>query len=204
MNTKGELAFVLEGVDVGDPGHFSDGLVRSVSSEDEVRFFDSSGELKLALGDVFARDFHDGLAVARKDGGWGFLDQTGKFVIPPTFGRTYPFRDGLAAVRTKEEGAFYIDRSGKTVVPANGYDDHGPFSEGLAHARDMSTGLYGYIDRNGEWAIAAKWDDPRTRASTFRGGLAAVGVKWKDKRGNTRRHRLFLDRSGEVVYDPRK
>lgn len=62
---------------------------------------------------------------------WGFIDRSGKTVIPFIYDHAIPFTDGLAAVR-KDGKAGYIDKSGKTVIPFI-YDSAAPFSEGLAY-----------------------------------------------------------------------
>lgn len=157
----------------------------------------------LSLGKVFARDFQEGLAAARKDGRWGFIDRSGKFAIEPTYKFAWGFCDGLAIVRTEDSGPQYLNHQGEVAVPTKGIDDLHNFSEGLALVREAESGRYGYIDRTGAWVVPAKWDDPKTSASLFRGGLAAVGVASQDGRGNRVLHRLFINHAGEVIFHPR-
>jgi hypothetical protein len=204
LKPDGELAFTLEDVDISGPRHFSEGLVRVESADGEIRFHDADGKLVLSLGEVFARSFQEGLAVARKDRKWGYIDRTGEFVIAPTYSFAEGFRGGLAIVHDKEAGPKYINPEGEIAVPTEGLDELNRFSEGLALARDAESGLFGYIDRAGAWVIPVKWEDPQTSASRFREGLAAVGVSKKDRRGNNFLHRIFIDRKGKVVFDPRE
>jgi len=204
LKPDGELAFALEEVDISGPRHFSEGLVRVETTDGEIRFYDADGKLDLDLGDVFARSFQEGLAVARKDRKWGFIDRTGAFVIAPIYSFAEGFRGGLAIVHDTEAGPKYINPEGKVAVPTDGRDELHSFSEGLALVRDIESGLFGYIDRTGAWAIPPKWEDPQTSASRFREGLAAVGVSEKDRRGNRILHRIFIDRKGKVVFDPRE
>lgn len=204
LKPGGELAFALDDVDISGPRHFSEGLVRVESADGETRFHDAEGKLVLNLGEVFARSFHEGFAVARKDRKWGFIDRTGAFVIAPTYSFAERFHGGLAIVHDKTDGPKYINTKGEVAVPTEGIDELHSFSEGLALARDVESGLFGYIDRTGAWVIPAKWEDPMTSASLFRDGLAAVGVSEKDRRGNRILHRIFIDRQGKVVFDPRE
>lgn len=62
--------------------------------------------------------FSDGLAVVKKDGKYGFIDRTGKEVIPLIYDDAYGFYDGLAAVE-KDGKMGYIDRTGKEIGRAH-------------------------------------------------------------------------------------
>ena len=53
----------------------------------------------------------DGLIPAKIDRKWGYLDTSGKYVIPPQFTYASPFRDGLAQVGMLD----YIDTTGAYV-----------------------------------------------------------------------------------------
>jgi len=44
-----------------------------------------------------AQPFADGLAPAKLNGRWGYLDRNGNFAIPPRFLAAAPFSEGLAA-----------------------------------------------------------------------------------------------------------
>jgi hypothetical protein len=69
---------------------------------------------------------------------WGFVDRTGKWVIPPTYASAKPFSEGLAVVGVPEKDSYdnkygYIDKTGKMVIPAS-FAFAESFSEGLAAA----------------------------------------------------------------------
>src|SRR5947207_15985085 len=65
-----------------------------------------------------------------KDGKWGFIDRTGKIVIPLQFDSANDFHEGLALVTANGKNLF-IDASGRSVItPQFDIVDH--FSEGLA------------------------------------------------------------------------
>ena len=72
-----------------------------------------------------ALGFSEGLAgvmVGKRgeDGRWGFIDTTGRMVIPPQYGAVRSFEDGLARMSPPTEELIqlfwgYIDRTGKVV-----------------------------------------------------------------------------------------
>src|SRR6185295_7511758 len=104
---------------------FSEGLV-PVALNDQTGFMDQTGKIVIEPQFVDARDFHEGLAPVRVNTGettwcrpspkgsrkgfmnkWGFIDKTGKFVIPPQYDDVQTFSGGWAAVNTCDEG-FWI------------------------------------------------------------------------------------------------
>ncbi len=110
---------------------------------------------------------------------YGYLDQAGKLAIPCKFDEASNFLDGLATVRKDKQWSF-IDSTGKEVITIDssliGIIEVGSFSEDLCPLRKMTiidkkaARKYGYLDRQGQLAIPAKFD----RAGIFRGGLAIV------------------------------
>ncbi len=59
--------------------------------------------------------FNEGLLAARKDNKWGFIDKTGKEIIPLIYDEIVSFfSKGVARVRRKEE-KFHIDKTGQRV-----------------------------------------------------------------------------------------
>ncbi len=134
--------------------------------------------------------FSEGLAVAEKKGKWGYIDKSGKVVIPLEYDNAYSFHEGLAEV--EKDGKWgYIDKRGKIVIPfeygptepfAEPFAE--PFSEGLAGVR--KDGKKGYIDKRGKVVIPFeyKW------AYSFHEGLAEVV---KDEKWG------YIDKSGKVV-----
>ena len=61
-----------------------------------------------------AHAFSNGRARIQVDGMYGFLDPTGKLVVPTQYEDATDFDHGLALVETRE-GAAYIDPSGTVV-----------------------------------------------------------------------------------------
>lgn len=127
----------------------------------------------------------------------GYIDKTGKVVIPAEYGTTGEFSEGLADV--EKDGKFgYIDKTGKTVIPFqyswSEYDigEGSPamfrpldeFHEGLAML--LKDGSFGYIDKTGAEVIPCQYH----MAASFSEGLALVEKdgKWG-----------FIDKTGAEV-----
>jgi hypothetical protein len=94
---------------------FSDGLA-CVCKEGLFGYIDTRGEWVIRPRFQYANDFSEGLAgVPLGEKGWGFIDRTGKEVIPAKFGWVYKgFRHGIAEVVFDRKGG-YIDTKGEWV-----------------------------------------------------------------------------------------
>jgi hypothetical protein len=128
-------------------------------------------------------------------GSWGFMDKSGKTVIPARFYEARPFREGFALVLDQEGATGYVDERGAFIwtVPKDGLDkalrdyglaafeeefdaiqgDLGDFHEGLARVKVYSGAFqwrFGFIDRTGKFAIKAQFG----KARDFSEGLAPV------------------------------
>src|SRR5262252_8372250 len=131
-----------------------------------------------------------------KDGKSGFIDNTGKIVIPLQFDSANGFSEGLALVTLRGK-KFFIDTTGRTVFEAK-FDIIRNFSEGVAavnigEKRIPNVGLisdpgkWGYIDKTGKLVIAMKF----THAESFSEGLAAVAEGDKGE---------FIDHDAKPVF----
>jgi WG containing repeat len=89
-----------------------------------------------------------------QDGKWGFIDSSGKLVIPFKFSKTESFAEGLAAVQYRGKWG-YIDESGAFSI-ASQFSDAGKFNDGYAAVE--VDGLWGFIDRSGRFTIAPQFD----------------------------------------------
>lgn len=132
----------------------------------------------------------------------GYINNTGRFVIPARFAEAHDFFDGLAVVRIdpSEFGKYgFIDRLG-TVVIGFQFDEARGFSEGLAAVRvgrRKATGIRdpgrsGYVDRLGKFVIAARFAE----AGDFSEGLAPVSFWDREGRG-------YIDKSGRLAIPAR-
>jgi hypothetical protein len=122
----------------------------------------------------------------------GYIDNTGKVVIPPSFKVSSnaggEFHDGRMMIDGK-----YVDRSGALIL-----DDllrSADFSSGLAAAIRRGEAMWGFIDPSGKFAIAPRFpSSPKGEAPSFQGNLAAIRVG--DKVG-------YIERQGEFAVRPR-
>jgi hypothetical protein len=135
---------------------FSDGLAL-VHFKDDQYFINRLGNKVIPLKKYFIVDpFSEGLAqVSQMSDGfyyYGFIDTSGKEVIPLKYPVAFDFSEGLALVGASSKYGF-IDKSGKEVIPLK-YEDARSFYRGLAYV--TLKGKYFYIDKNGNYVKDAK------------------------------------------------
>ncbi len=126
--------------------------------------------------------FSDGLARARMNDKWGFIDRNGEVVITAKYDSVCSFSEGLACV-TQDDKVGFIDKTGRQIIPFK-YDGATSFTDGLAVAGLKEKA--GYIDKVGRIVIPFKFDG----AGMFSEGLASV--KLGNKYG-------FINKSGDLV-----
>ncbi|SHO44747.1 WG repeat-containing protein [Anaerocolumna xylanovorans] len=102
---------------------------------------------------------------------YGFIDQTGAFVISPIYDQASDFSEGYAVVYSSEDNEYnVIDETGKSIYKSS--YSIGDFHEGMAVFDDYKDGktIEGYIDTTGSVVLPAIYD----KASVFEGGNAYV------------------------------
>lgn len=102
--------------------------------------------MKKTLNYDSARDFHEGLAAVCRDSKWGFIDTSGREVVPCKYDAVDDFHEGLARVEldsgrtmtfnsgwsmTEDSKWGYVDKTGREIIPCQ-YDQAYNFSDGLA------------------------------------------------------------------------
>ena len=126
---------------------------------------------------------------------YGFIDKTGKIVIPCQWKSAKAFSQGVAAVEKegfsllgiKEKDKWgFIDKTGKIVISCK-WKAVNSFREDRAVVKDFSD-LYGFIDIKGMVIIPCKWKG----AHDFSEGVAKVTNK--DLRDR------FIDKNGKVIW----
>lgn len=128
----------------------------------------------------------EGLILVRKEHKKGFIDPTGKPVIPFQFDDAHHFKDGIAVVQENSKWGC-VDKAGNYVVPAK-YDlIKDEISEGLVGVK--VNGKWGFCDMKGEIKIAAEFND----IGSFSEGLASVVLNGKSG---------YIDRTGKIVIEP--
>jgi hypothetical protein len=127
----------------------------------------------------------------------GYIDQTGKVVVPPVIPFTGgngggEFHDGL--LETTVADGVYVDTSGKRAID-KGFYSGWDFSEGLAVVMEKEGGKWGYINTKGEFAISPRFDSSAMDyVWSFEGGLAKIEVEGKFG---------YIDHTGAFVVQPR-
>jgi hypothetical protein len=127
----------------------------------------------------------------------GYIDRTGKILIPPNRSLSEgitdgEFHDGLLEIGVDD--GLYVNATGKNVIHKRFYRGWS-FSEGLAVAMEKEAGKWGYINTRGEFEIIPRFDSsPTDYVWPFQGGFAVIEVAGKFG---------YIDHSGEFVIRPR-
>ena len=204
----------------------SEGLIRLTKGE-KYEFVDLNGEVITALTTDFSGSIgncNNGLFSCSKDGKTGYLNKSGKEIIPFIYNQAGDFKDGIALVK-KENEWMYINTSGKVVTSiGNVYMSISRLDDGVTCADD-STRNYRLIDRNGNilctysYIEAARCSEGLVPVSNgekegyvnmkgkevipciygmvfeFHDGLARV---YNDRDGSLS---YYIDKSGKIVID---
>ncbi len=192
-----------------DHRNFHEGLI-AVMVDKKMGFANISGKLIIDAKFDWVNDFSQGLAIVKFNGKFGVIDKKGNFVIQAKFEAIKNFKENVAAVCLNDKWGF-VDKKGKIIIKAkydfiDDKDDEmvmfgskrglclllskenilGCFHEGLALARINKK--YGFIDKNENWVIEAKYDE----VEDFYKGLAIAKL---DKKSG------LLDKNGRVIVD---
>ena len=137
---------------------------------------------------------------------YGFVNQSGKIIIPMKFDSVQRFCGQLSYVTINgKQGA--IDKTGAVVIPikfehinhSDNTNDNG-FSEGLlAVSLDKK---WGYINKNLDFIIQPQFD----YASPFEGSLASVSISQTDSKGQSVSKYGFINKNSQFfgTSDSRK
>ncbi|MCB1473331.1 MAG: WG repeat-containing protein [Rhodobiaceae bacterium] len=121
--------------------------------------------------------FHEGLAPAKENGLWGFIDTAGNWVVKPQYDSVYRGGDGRFGV--KQDGLWgFVSTTGELVIEPR-FTEIREFSDGVARVREQNGGWH-FIDRNGGRESDSTYIDATNRVD----GLAVVKVS-NDYSGET-------------------
>lgn len=130
---------------------FSEGLalVSLPGDSNPHCYIDKSGKIVLKLTDASESfDFHEGVARAYDYLDlMGFVDKSGRWVIPPRRWSCHDFADDRAMVIVKGKYGF-IDHDGRIVIPLK-FNDADSFVDGVARVKIGKTTRH--IDINGNF-----------------------------------------------------
>ena len=151
-----------------DPDIVDDNWACFSTFNNKLVWIDKEGKVQLELDfsnrKIHSDRFHEGLLavgeVVGEEEQWGFVDKTGKWVIPPQFGDAEDFENGRALVRMEKNGKTYaegyIDKRGKWIG-ASPFRTIRKMSEGLMAVKKNE--LYGFVDETLDWAIKPQFAD---------------------------------------------
>ncbi len=138
----------------------------------------------------FNNDFHEGLCLIQdqETNLYGFMDKTGKVVIPCKYESALDFSDGTS-VCFKDGKYFVIDKEGNTLVKPR-KEKISSFSEGLALIYNDEEKPISFIDKSGNEIIPCSTTvkyDPHG----FQSGFCVVTLNNKEN--------AFLNKDGEII-----
>ncbi len=147
-------------------------------------------------------NFYEGLAAAKLNDKWGFIDENGKEITPLKYEWVFSFNEGFAAVSIDGKHApneyvdgkwGFIDKNGKEITPIT-YSYAYKFSEGLALVAMgrmySSEERYGFINTKGQIVIPLIYE--QADRDGFLNGKAIV--KFNEKWGS-------IDKNGNFIPD---
>ena len=139
-------------------------------------------------------EFSEGLALVRVGDTFGYIDTLGTMVIQLPEDASYcgDFHNGRAFIKGRDGDRYYIDRTGEIIYRspedvflAAEFDVHG-----IAPAKDLQSGLYGYYNQDGYWEIPPQYET----TYSFEGDYAFFR---EDGKGG------IMDRSGAIILPPK-
>jgi hypothetical protein len=153
--------------------------------------YDTTERYRMAK-EIYFNQFHEGLAQFSEGGKIGYMDKQQKIVIPAKYDYAEAFSEGLAYVSLENSTGGYIDHSGKWIIGPGKDLFYGSFHNRLLPFKDEKTGLYGYINQKGKFAITPRYKE----ASQFKRGYAYVLTP-----GRKDGYRQIINTKGDVLYE---
>lgn len=131
----------------------------------------------------------------------GFIDKSGKLIIPMQYAQVTIFSEGLAFVKKEVDSeVIAINPQGEEVFRLSGAYNARRFSEGLAAFLDNKTRLWGFVDKKGKVIIEPQYG----AVGDFSCGLAAasvIGGKLEGMNSDMRFAYGFIDVKGNMVIE---
>ncbi len=161
---------------------FSEGMARVSKGNYQYGFINKQGNtvIPFSLGERTG-SFSEGLCRVEKDDyHWGYINKEGELAIPYFICESPgDFIDGIAPIRKDTKDGyetFFIDKSGKTVIPPQPYRCYG-YKDGVFSIKSRR-GSYGMMDVRGSIVVPTQYRDV---------GLPSEGlcVVIKEKSGRT-------------------
>jgi hypothetical protein len=166
-----------------------------VKQGDKKWFIDTKGNtvIDLSAFEETHDQFGNGLCGVKQGGRWGYMDVSGKIVIPCKYDNVHRMTEGLGIVvsggKPDEYGQFkggkwgFIDKTGKEVTPLK-YDFAQSFVDEIAVVNSGGEltiyesawgGKWGYIDKTGKEITSLKYNNAQSSSE----GMAVVNINGK-------------------------
>lgn len=156
--------------------------------------------------------FHEGLALARRNGLWGYIDAKGNEVIPCIYKGTeygnygFDFSEGMAVIIDKNGKYGYINSKGEIVIKPQ-FQDAGSFSESVASV--IMDGKLNFIGKDGkcieELSHRFVWNYNITRTlPRFKNGVCEVHIPAKEPSEGVDVDIVYIDKKGNQVENPKE
>lgn len=138
-----------------DAYSFSNGVAR-VEKDNQTFFINTKGEMLFQVpNDIeVISDFKEELLIVKQNHKLGYMNKSGKMVIPFQYQNASDFREGFAVIVMNDKWGF-INSQGKIVIPAQ-YDESTKFFDGLASVKVGDK--WGVINTKGELVIPMIYD----------------------------------------------
>ncbi|MFD2720640.1 WG repeat-containing protein [Hymenobacter monticola] len=150
IDTSGKEVIILEGMGYDD---FAEGVALA-RIKDRPCYLDRKGKPRIIpeREDLTYFSFSDGMAqavIAGVDHRAGFIDTTGKVVIPIKYAQIRDFKEGLAAYQDKGIWGFINKKGVVSISPQFEQVEYGGFKNGLCKV--MRAHQWGYINHTGKF-----------------------------------------------------
>ena len=148
-------------------GHFCEGKASVVHVDGRSGFLNLTGVLAIPTMFRGLSEFHDGVCAIGADRGVGYIDHSGKWLIPPRFLIAMPFSEGRAFVSDDGETFRMIDAKGSSI----GRDS-------FERARVLRAGL-APVMKNGRWGSSTATEVPpfRSPLTTFKRNTSNLDLR---------------------------
>lgn len=130
-----------------DDNMFFNGTIL-VKNDNHCSLLDKQGKELASFLDI-SFYYSDGLLAFKDNGKYGYMDLTGKVIIPALYDNINPFTGGLGGVRLNGYWGF-VDKTNKMII-APQFDSIGIFNNGLCNV--SKDGVEYYIDTKGKKAF---------------------------------------------------
>lgn len=161
IDTQGDFAISPTFANAAD---FSEGLAMVRTKSHKKLFIDKTGAEAVHLEAVEPLSrFSHGRARVRdlRTREVGYVDQSGRVVILPSYDLAGDFAEGLAWVRCYDGKGKYLDENGRTILSFEGVIKMQSFAGGAAFVETETE--YGYVDRRGKWLWSRTGSFPSQR-----------------------------------------